>query len=59
MIVNAYLTIDPNGDRPYLSTREPRTLDKKPGIQVFHYALVVPDKTPADNPFTLVLPEKS
>ena len=59
MIVNAWLTIDPNGDRPYLSTKEPVTLDNKPGIKVYHFALVVPDVNQPDNPLTLVTPEKS
>jgi hypothetical protein len=49
MIVNVYVVIDPNGDRPYVSTTEPAHLDKKGGtIKVHHYMLQVPDAQPPD-----------
>lgn len=54
MIVNAYLVIDPQGDRPYLTTRPPNESLDRSKVRVFHYALFVPDVSPADNPFTIV-----
>lgn len=58
MIVNAYLVIDPKGDRPYLSTQPPNTLDKKPGIRVYHYMLHVPDTHEPDAVPSFLAPEK-
>lgn len=57
MIVNAYLVIDPKGDRPYLSTSLAPNLDRSK-VKVYHYILSVPDDAPMDNQMTLVLPEK-
>jgi hypothetical protein len=56
-VVNAYLVIDPKGDRPYLSTNLSPHLDRSK-VKVYHYALLVPDDPPPDNPLTLVTPEK-
>jgi len=58
MIVNAYVTIDPNGDRPYISTHPPNTLNKKPGIKVYHYLLDVPDTHEPDNLVEILVPEE-
>ena len=51
MIINAYLVIDPQGDRPYLTTTPPSEAMKKanPNVRVFHYLLHVPDAVPPDN----------
>ena len=45
MIVNAYVVIDPRGDRPYISTNPPSADMRKarPDVAVYHYALHVPD----------------
>lgn len=58
MIVNAYVVIDPKGDRPYISTNPPgKELDRSK-VRVFHYALFVPDEPPPDNHLTFQEPEK-
>jgi hypothetical protein len=66
VIVNAYVIIDPNGDRPYLSTSLPTHLDTKNGsIKIYHYALHVPETKPIENAMGLleatpiVVPEKT
>lgn len=47
MILNVYVVVDPKGDRPYVSTTLPATLDRKEGtIKVHHYLLEVPDAVP-------------
>ena len=49
MIVNAYVVIDPKGDRPYVTTEPPsKDLDLKGGtIKIYHYMLHVPDAQPS------------
>jgi hypothetical protein len=58
MIVNAYVVIDPKGDRPYVSTTPPGPELDRTKVKVFHYALLVPDDVPADDPMTFYTPEK-
>ncbi len=58
MIVNAYVVVDPAGDRPYITTKEPVSLDRKNGsIKVFHYILHVPNETVMENTLTFLTPE--
>ena len=56
MVVNAYVVIAPNGDRPYISTKLAPDLDRSK-VKVFHYILLVPEDPPTDNALTLVSPE--
>ncbi len=56
MIVNAYVVIDPKGDRPYLSTKLAPDLDRSK-VKVYHYVLNVPEDPPVDNVLTFVAPE--
>lgn len=58
MIVNAYLVIDPKGDRPYLTTTPPSEEMKKanPQAKVFHYLLHVPDDVVPDCAFLAPIP---
>lgn len=45
MIVNVYITIDPKGDRPYVSTSPPpKDLDRSKGIKVYLVEAHIPEK---------------
>jgi hypothetical protein len=59
MVVNAYVVIDPKGDRPYISTNPPGPDLDRSKVKVYHYVLLVPDDAPADNPLTFYPPEKA
>ncbi len=48
MIVNIWVTLDPKGDRPYVSTSPPTTLARLPGMQVFLVEVFIPDPVPVD-----------
>lgn len=61
MIFNVYVTIDPKGDRPYISSHPPYDLDRREGkarIKVYRYQLYVPEPVHIDDdPMTTVIPE--
>lgn len=59
MVVNAYVVIDPKGDRPYVTTSPPGAHLDLSKVKVFHYVLHVPDSTPPANLLTFVQPEKA
>lgn len=49
MIVNLWMVLAPGADRPYVSTSEPKTLERKEGMRVLQYELVVPDTVPVES----------
>lgn len=49
MIVNIYVTIDPKGDRPYVSTNPPKDLDRSKGVTVHLVEARIPDSVPIDS----------
>lgn len=58
MIVNAYVVIDPKGDRPYISTNPPNANLDRSKVRVLHFALFAPDEKTVDNALSFVPPEK-
>lgn len=56
MLLNVYVVVDENGDRPYVSTSEPKHLEVSDTIAIHHFVLNVPDKHKMANPPQLVIP---
>jgi len=49
MVVNVYITIDPKGDRPYVSTQPPpKELDRSKGVKVYLVEAFIPDEPRVD-----------
>lgn len=43
MVVNVFIVIAPNGDRPYVSSHLPETLVQGEGVRVFKAVVDLPD----------------
>lgn len=48
MIINSWLVLETDGDRPYVSTVPPLHLVRKPGTKVFRVEIAVPEPVPVD-----------
>ena len=61
MMLDIWIVVDPKGDRPYVSTTPPTTLDRKGGtVKVYKTVVGLPDPmTPDGNGLVISTMEKT